>query len=208
MAEIFKIGGINVLDGNNLAVRGSRNLGRAEWTDIGLCKKKSDIRTLDADRKDRSLDFTLVVTGATTDEIRANFDPLRIVLDRSYFELVFNEAVATEQNRALSCFNASYEVILPEENTTGSWLEWEIHISCNAKPYAYLTSVDLPKNYIVDAAMCDDFNADGLANSWEISTVGAGTAASSIVNGRQWLSLSDGDATSAVYLKQIGRAHV
>ena len=174
--------------------------GKIGWTDPGKVKRRNKIRVTGADREMRSIGWVQQIDQTTLDLLNTAYQSLKNIICQPEWILRVNAGGATEQNKYYECWEVETVPDLTNRELLTQFHKFSIDF--DAKPYAYLTSVDLPKNYIVDAAMCDDSNGDGLANSWEISTVGAGTAASSIVNGRQRLSLSDGDATSFIYLNQ------
>lgn len=181
MAEAFEIIGS---DGSTFDllpnIRGSRDLGKPGWTADGWQKYINYERTSDADRTERTIKFTYLLKGDSVDAMVATYQTLMALVMQPTFRIRSNNGGATEPDKYLDCYGCVAVPELPQNLDNATWLEWPLQFSITAKPFMHTDAVQLARNYVIDSGMCEDFNADGVCNSFEPDN--SGTAASGLTS--------------------------
>jgi hypothetical protein len=203
MAEKFQIDSTDLLPN----IRGRRNMGSPGWTDEGWQKHVDGERTTDADRTPRTISFTYVIEGATVNAMHSSLQTLKDLLSRANYVLTANDGGSTETDRYYDCLGLlSLEVELVEGMPTASWLEWPVLVEIEAKPFARKAAIELPRNWVVNPGMNEDFSGDGVAEgfTYDETAMGAVGYATPSIDSGQKIVVSDSDALNeAVTLSQV-----
>lgn len=159
MAEKFSVDSTDLLPN----IRGSRDMGDPGWTDEGWKKNINGEHTTDAERTPRTISFIYVIQALTVDLMHDELDTLKALLNRANYVLTANDGGAVETDRYYDCLGLRSLIIkLSDEMPTEDWLEWEVAVEIEARPFARKAALELPRNWVKNPGMNEDFSGDGI----------------------------------------------
>jgi hypothetical protein len=172
MAEKFVIDGIDYTG----SIIGQRDMGKSGWTDAGWKKFINGECTAEAHRTNRTISVTLQLEDSTADAVLAKFEALKASLAKPSFKIVSNWG-GTSVDRVYECYGSGSPIELPSKLNLEKLPIIRVSVSIEARPLSHDESFQLPRNYIKDSAMQDDWDGDGVCNSFVEHATGSGDGA-------------------------------
>jgi len=174
--------------------------GEAAFTDSGKVKDRNHERTTEYDRQPRSMGWTQQIDEDSLDDLNGAYSDLKDVICQPVWVLVLNAGGATEPNKYYYCYAVTSVPKFTTRMVRSYFHKYDVRFE--ARPFARGAAIDLPRNWIVDPLLSEDFNADGIANSFvNDDSGGAPTHSNYIdaVNGAQVISMNaDGSGVGSI----------
>ena len=105
------------------------------------------------------------VQGADMDDCREKFRILQKITLSYRWEMVYNSGGINEDDRIYDCLPVANSPSLYPFITWDDF-DFQVNLDIEFLPYIRYAGYDLPENLVIDPHMCEDWNNDGLVNSF------------------------------------------
>ena len=163
---------INIIDGVNYRIKGAIKMSDLEYTNSGINKKRALLPLLDGDYKNRTMGWTQQIFGTSQDDLNAKYNAFINELQKPRNTFIYNTGGVTESDSTVVFFSANPTP--PIETHDLGLHRFELAVKLEIRPFSTTGQIDLPANLIHGAAMWEDWNLDGICNSFSDANSGAG----------------------------------
>jgi hypothetical protein len=140
------------------------NRGAPQFTGPGAVKSRNEVRTTDGDRNLRRMSWKQMITKDTIGNLMDSYESLKDIICQPRWELVLNPG-GSESDRYYDCFAVTSVPDFTGMMATKFFHDWTVEF--DARPFSRGAAVDLPRNLITDALMCENhYYTDGIVQGF------------------------------------------